>query len=87
MEGGRQEHREEEKKEMTWSQGPEAFVIVGQHSGCLGVESQSNQGTSSERQHFKVAGSLVMEKYESVVLLFKIRVLFNHPLYHKQHLE
>lgn len=44
MEGGRQEHREEEKKKMTWSQGPEAFVIVGQHSGCLGVESQSNPG-------------------------------------------
>lgn len=33
----RQEHREEEKKKMTWSQGPEAFVIVGQHSGCLEV--------------------------------------------------
>ena len=44
MEGGRQAHREEEKKKMTWSQGPEAFVIVGQHSGCLGVESQSNPG-------------------------------------------
>lgn len=40
------------------------------------------QGTSSERQHYRVAGSLVMGRDESVVLLFKIRVLFNHPLYH-----
>ena len=44
MEGGIQAHGEEEIKEMTLCKGLKLAVFVGQHAGCLGVESQSNPG-------------------------------------------
>lgn len=44
MEGGIQAHGEEGIKETTLCKGLKLAVFVGQHGGCLGVESQSNPG-------------------------------------------